>query len=172
MVGPATSRGQRRKRSSRCGGWRPVATLRPHDTFTRTVPKSCGTDALTISGPIMNSGCGRDARKTWADAAGAVPISSPNASRAETARELIVRALLLTGSASSRRIRHARANRRLREAARATARGDQTIARVGTLAADDGAPPLVARASQWARESTGFHHGSRPRSRQIWPAAL
>src|SRR5262245_57115437 len=47
---------------------RPGDGVKLHETFTVTEPRSGLTLATTKSGPIEKSGCGRDARKTWADA--------------------------------------------------------------------------------------------------------
>src|SRR2546425_7722366 len=66
-VASVISPGHRRKRSCLMSAARwPGSGVRLHATVKVTGPRSGPTLATTNSGPIRKSGCGREARNTWA----------------------------------------------------------------------------------------------------------
>jgi hypothetical protein len=86
-VASTTSVGHRRNRSCLMSvGRTPGGIARLHDSVTVMGVSSGFTWATTNSGPIANSGCGREARKTWAWPAAGRAASSRAARRSAQAR--------------------------------------------------------------------------------------
>jgi hypothetical protein len=65
---------------------RPGCGVRLHEIVTVTGPRSGRTLTTTKSGPIAKSGCGREARKTWASAAAGALTTRSSARRPKPRR--------------------------------------------------------------------------------------